>query len=89
MTGYDLSINYIENSEALLRKKRSRAASSSATPLTVKPVTPAPSATPIMAKILRDYSIPTVANVPVGPAVNTGARNFKLRIGLITMVQTK
>jgi hypothetical protein len=41
-----------------------------------------------MAKTLCDYSTLTVANVPVGPAINTGARNFELRTGLIVMVQT-
>ena len=40
-----------------------------------------------MAKSLHDYSVPNVANVPTGPAVNTGARNFELCTGLITMVQ--
>ena len=78
MTGYKLPENYIENPEAILRKKRSRVVSSSATPPTVKPVTPAPSATPIMAKTLHDYSSPAVANVPVGPVVNIGDGNFKL-----------
>jgi hypothetical protein len=37
-------------------------------------------------KSLYDYSIPAVANVPVGPTVNTGTGNFELQIGLITMV---
>ena len=87
MTSYKLSENYIENPEALLRKKRSRFTSPSATPLTVKPVTATPSATPIMAKTLHDYSTPIVANVPVGPAVNVGDGNIELRTGLITMVQ--
>ena len=54
---------------------------------TVQPVTPAPSTTPLMAKTLHDYSIPTVANVPFGPAINTGDGNFELHIGLIMMVQ--
>ena len=40
-----------------------------------------------MAKTLYDYSIPAVANVPTGRAVNTGNGNFELRIGLIMMVQ--
>ena len=87
MTGYDLPNNYIENPKALLRKNRSRAASSYATPSIDELVTPAPSATPIMAKTLRDYSTPTVANMPVGPAVNVGDGNFELYTGLITMVQ--
>jgi hypothetical protein len=40
-----------------------------------------------MVKTLYDYSTPTVANVPVGPAVNTRNGNFELRTSLITMVQ--
>jgi hypothetical protein len=40
-----------------------------------------------MAKSLRDYPTPTVANVPIGPAINMGTRNFELRTSLITMVQ--
>jgi hypothetical protein len=86
MTGYKLLKNYIKNLEALLRKKRSHA-TSSAPPLTVELVTPAPSATPSMAKTLYDYSTPIIANVPVGPAVNVGDVNFELRTDLITMVQ--
>ena len=87
MTDYKLSKNYIKNLEALLRKKRSRAASSSATLPIVELVTPAPSATPIMAKIFRDYSTPAIANVPVGPAINVGDGKFELHTGLITVVQ--
>ena len=48
MTGFNLPNNYTANPEALLRKKWSRAASSSTTPPTHELVTPAPSATPIM-----------------------------------------
>jgi len=40
-----------------------------------------------MARSLHDYSTPAVANVPVGPTVNTRNGNFELRIGLLTMVQ--
>ena len=39
-------------------------------------------------KTLREYSVPAVANVPVGPAVNMGDMNFQLKTGLIMMVQT-
>ena len=88
MTGYNLPENYIENPEALLRKKRSHATSSSATPLTDELVTPTPSATLSMAKTLHDYSTLVVANVPIGPAVNIRDGNFELRTSLITMVQT-
>ena len=86
MTGFDLPNNYTANPEALLRKNRSRDASSSATPSIDELVTPASSIAPIMAKTLHDYSIPAIANVPIGPTINTGNGNFKLRTGLITMV---
>ena len=86
MSGFDLLNNYIDNPEALILKSRSHTASSSTTTTTVEPVTPVPSATIEMAKSLCDYSTPAVTNVPVGPAVNTGAGNFELRTSLITMV---
>jgi len=83
-----LPTNFTENSEALLRKNRSCTVFASATPPTNEPVAPAPSATTTMAqKLLRKYSIPAVANMPVGPAVTTGNRNFELRPELIMIVQ--
>ena len=87
MNGFDLPNNYTDNPEALLRKNQSRTTSSSTTPPVVEPVTPVPSGTTAMAKSLRDYSTPAVANVPVGPAVNTGIGNFELQTNLITMLQ--
>ena len=86
MSGFDLPDNYTENPEALLRKSQSHTTSSSATPPAVEPVIPVPSATIEMAKSLYDYSTLAVVNMPIGPAINTGTRNFKLRTGLITMV---
>jgi len=83
----DLSNNFINNPEALLRRKRTQTASSSATPPTNKPFTPAPSISTTMARSLHDYSTPAVANMPIGPAVNTGNGNFELRTSLLTMVQ--
>ena len=87
MSGFDLPNNYTNNPEALLRKSWSCIASSSTTPSAVEPVTPVPSSTTAMAKSFRDYSTPAVANVPVGPAVNTGIGNFELQTNLITMLQ--
>ena len=86
MTGYNLLTNYTDNPEVLLWKNRLCTASS-ATPPIVEPVTPTPSATTAMAKSLYDYSTPAVANMPIGPTVNTGTGNFELQTGLITMVQ--
>jgi hypothetical protein len=87
MTGFALLENFINNPKSLLRKRRSSAASSYATPPTNELVTPASSATLIMARSLCDYSVPTIANVPVGPAINTGKGNFELKTSLIMMVQ--
>ena len=86
MSGFNLPANFNSNPEALLRKKRTL--SSSATLPTVEPITPAPSVSTTMARSLRDYSTPAVANVPVGPTVNTGNGNFELRTGTLTMVHT-
>ena len=72
MSGFNLPANFNSNPEALLRKKRTRAISSSAMPPTVEPITPAPSVSTTMARSLHDYSTTIVANVPVGPAVNNG-----------------
>ena len=88
MTGFILPKNYIKNLEALLRKSRYCTASSSATPPTNEPVTLAPSSTFAMTnKSLHEYSVPAVANVPVGPAVNTGTENLELCTSLITTMQ--
>ena len=78
MCGFDLLNNYTDNLEALLRKSRSHTTSSSATPLAVELVIPVPSATTEMAKPFHDYFTPVVANVPIGPTVNTGTGNFEL-----------
>ena len=86
MSGFDLPNNCTNNLEALLRKNRSHTTSSS-TPPTIEPVTPVPFATTNMAKSLCDYSTPAIANMPVGPAINMGTKNFELRTGLIMMVQ--
>ena len=80
-------MNFNENPEALLRKNRSHTISSSATPLTNKSVTPAPSVTTDMAqKSLHEYSVPAVANVPIGPIINMGNENFEFRPRLFTVV---
>jgi hypothetical protein len=84
---FDLPMNFTENSEALLRKDRSCTISSSTTPPTNEPVTPAPSAPTVMAqKSLREYSVPDIANMPFGPTVNMGNGNFELKTRLIMMV---
>jgi hypothetical protein len=38
-------------------------------------------------KTLREFSAPSADNVLVEPSINIGAENFKIKTGLITMVQ--
>ena len=38
-------------------------------------------------KTLRDFSAPSANNVPIRPDVSTGGENFKIKTGLITIVQ--
>jgi uncharacterized protein YggU (UPF0235/DUF167 family) len=38
-------------------------------------------------KTLREFSASSADNVPIRPSVNTGAENFQIKTGLITMVQ--
>ena len=87
MPVFDLPGNFIDDPESLLRKRWSSIASSSATPPIDELVTPAPSGTFVIAKTVHDYFVPVIANLPIGPAINTGADNFKMKTGLITMVQ--
>ena len=67
MTSYNLSENYTDNLEALLRKSRSGTASSSTTPPASEPVTPTPSTTTTMAKSLHDYFTPYGGIDPLYP----------------------
>jgi len=93
MTRSDLPENFIDSPEAILRRSRTRTTSSRTTsPATSPPsiddlVHPEPSTTTTMAKTLYKYSVPDVANVSIGPAVDTGYKNFELRTGLTMMVQ--
>jgi hypothetical protein len=82
-----LQDNFIDDPESLLRKSQSSTASSFATPLTDKSVTPVAFATLVMARNLRDYSVPAVGNMPIGLAINIGAGNFELKTSLITIVK--
>ena len=77
MTGFALPTNFIDNPESLLRKVQPH----------VEPVIPAPSVPNNMAKkTLREFSVPAVTNIPVGPNINVDDVNFELKSGLITMV---
>jgi hypothetical protein len=53
-------------------------------PASFVPSTSTPMAT--QEKTLREYSAPSIDQVPTGPKINTGNGNFEIKTGLITMV---
>ena len=87
MSGFNLPANFHNDLETLLRKRRVCTISSSATQPASESTVPAPTAPIAMAKTLLDYSTLVIANMPTGPAVNVGNGSFKIRTGLISMVQ--
>ena len=86
MTGFDLPQNFHSDLESLLRRTRARLVSPRRSLSVVDPVIASSSAPRAMAqKTLRDYSAPSASQVPTGTEVNR--ENFKIKTGLITMVQ--
>ena len=49
---------------------------------------PATTTEPMAEKTLRDFSVPSAANVETGPNADVGDVNFELKSSLINMVQT-
>ena len=76
MPGFSLPENYISDPEALLRTRRSRTVSSSATPPTIEPVGTAPTPNELMAveKTLREFSVPLSPTWPPAPLLTRPAR---------------
>ena len=88
MTGFDLLQNFTPNPESLLRRVCPRVIPPQISLSAAEPVIQAPSASQAMAqKTLRDYSAPSANQVPTRPEVNTRGENFKIKMGLIMMVQ--
>jgi hypothetical protein len=88
MSGLDLPEFFLQNQETLLRKKRTRVSTCSATPPTTELLILVSTTINEMAqKTLRKFSVPAIANVPTRPVVNFGNKNFELQTGLITMVR--
>ena len=88
MTGFSLSENYIENPEKLVRRTRSRIIPPPAVLPAQEPILEAPLVLGAMAeKTLREFSVPSTANVVIGPNINVGDVNFELKSSLINMVQ--
>ena len=88
MTGFDLPQNFHSDPESLLRRVRPCIVPPQISLSAVDPVIASSSAPRAMAQKTRhDYSAPSDNQVPTGPEVNTGGENFKIKTGLLTMVQ--
>ena len=90
MTGFSLPENYTENPEKLVRRTRPRVIPPLAILPAQEPIPEAPVVQEAMGeKTLRDFFVPSTANMATGPNVNIGDMNFELKSSLITMVQVR
>ena len=90
MYGFSLPDNFIDDPEKLVRKKQAKASSSvpTATLSDTKTDTKAPPVNNSMAnKTLREFSVPSTANIKSGVALDDNVKDFELKTSLITMVQ--
>ena len=89
MTGFDLSTNYVEDPEALIRRTRAKLkkilALKSEDNHIRRSLTPEFEA--MANRTLHEFSAPTTANIRTGPIVNVGDNGFELKPALINMVQ--
>ena len=86
MTGFSLPTNFVENPEKLVRRVRPHIVPPPISQSTRKPAFQAPSTKLMAEKTLRDFSIPSAANVATGHNVDVGDVNFKLKSSLINKV---
>ena len=89
MSGFSLLTNFVENPEKLVRRVRPRVLPPPLSQSTSEPALQAPSTTtePMAEKALRDFSVPSAANVATRPNVDVGDMNFELKSSLINKVQ--
>ena len=89
MSGFSLPTNFVENPEKIVRRVRPRVVPPPLSQSTREPAFQAPSTItePKAEKTLRDFSVPSAANVATGPNVDIGDVNFELKYSLINMVQ--
>ena len=89
MTCFDLSTNYVEDPEVLIR--RTRAKLKKVPTLELEDNRIRRSLTPefeaMVDKTLREFFAPTTTNIRTGPNVNVGDNGFELKPALINMVQ--
>ena len=89
MTGFDLSTNYVEDPEALIRRTRAKLkkvlALKSEDNHIRRSLTPEFEA--MANRTLYEFAAPTMANIRIGPTVNVRDNGFELKPALINMVQ--
>ena len=89
MSDFSLPTNFVENPEKLVRRVRPHVVPPPLSQSTSEPASQAPSTInePMAEKTLRDFSVPSAANVATGPNIDVGDVNFELKSSLINMVQ--
>jgi hypothetical protein len=89
MIGFNLSTNFIDNLEALLKRTKAKLKRVSALESEDNHIRRSltPKFQAMANKSLREFSAPTTANIRTGPEVNVRDNGFKLKPTLINMVQ--
>ena len=87
MSCFSLPTNFVENPKKLVRRVRPHVIPPLISQSTSEPASQAPSIDLMAEKTLRDFSVPSAANVATGPNVDVGDVNFELKSNLINMVQ--
>jgi hypothetical protein len=90
MTGFSLPTNFVENPEKLVRRIQSRVIPPQISLSTSEPTFQVPTTTTtesMAEKTLRNFSVPSPANMVTGPDVDVGDVNFELKSSLINMLQ--
>ena len=89
MTGFDLSTNYVEYPEALIRKTRAKLKKVSALKSEDNHIRRSLTLEfeAMANRTLHEFSAPTTANIRTRLTVNVGDNGFELKPALINMVQ--
>ena len=89
MTSFDLSTNYIQDLEALIRRTRAKLKKSPALKSEHNQIRQSltPEFEAMADKTLCEFSAPTTTNIHTGPHMNVGDDGFELKVSLINMVQ--
>ena len=89
MTGLDLSTNYIEDPDALIRRTRAKLNKAPALKSENNHIRRSLTLEfkAMANRTLNEFSAPTTANIHTRPTINVGDNGFELKPALINMVQ--